>query len=68
MGASGTWIRSDLISEKEYAIFRGGNQENNHRAGTENSPSILSLSEVLKHRILKQKEKKRTSKMFSNSN
>ncbi|AXR65315.1 cysteine desulfurase family protein [Leptospira mayottensis] len=57
MGASGTWVRSDLISEKEFAIFHGGNQENNHRAGTENSPSILALSEVLKRRLSEQKEK-----------
>ncbi|RHX79963.1 cysteine desulfurase family protein [Leptospira yasudae] len=57
MGASGTWVRSDLVSEKEFAIFHGGNQENNHRAGTENSPSIVALSEVLKRRIPEQKEK-----------
>ncbi|EMO20402.1 aminotransferase, class V [Leptospira santarosai str. HAI134] len=57
MGASGTWIRSDLVSEKEFAIFHGGNQENNHRAGTENSPSMLALSEVLKCRIPEQKKK-----------
>ncbi|MCH1910968.1 aminotransferase class V-fold PLP-dependent enzyme [Leptospira noguchii] len=64
MGVSGTWVRSDLVSEKEYAIFRGGNQENNHRAGTENSPSILALSEVLKQRILEQKEKNELLKNF----
>ncbi|RHX89572.1 cysteine desulfurase family protein [Leptospira stimsonii] len=51
MGASATWIRSDLVSEKEFGIFRGGNQENNHRAGTENSPAILALSNILKIRI-----------------
>ncbi|EQA62664.1 cysteine desulfurase family protein [Leptospira alexanderi] len=64
MGAAGTWIRSDLVSDKEFAIFRGGNQENNHRAGTENSPSILALSEVLKHRLPEQKQKNKTLKSF----
>ncbi|EMF81318.1 aminotransferase, class V [Leptospira weilii serovar Topaz str. LT2116] len=56
MGASGTWVRSDLVSDKEFAIFHGGNQENNHRAGTENSPSIIALSEVLKRRISEQRK------------
>ncbi|XDD48780.1 cysteine desulfurase family protein [Leptospira sp. WS92.C1] len=51
MGASGTWIDPNFVGEKEFGIFRGGNQENNHRAGTENSSSILALSEVLKKRI-----------------
>ncbi|MDV6237116.1 aminotransferase class V-fold PLP-dependent enzyme [Leptospira ellisii] len=50
MGSSGTWIRPDFANGKEFSIFRGGNQENNHRAGTENSPSILALAEVLKFR------------------
>ncbi|AYV54466.1 aminotransferase class V-fold PLP-dependent enzyme [Leptospira kmetyi] len=63
MGASGTWVRSDLVSEKEFAIFHGGNQENNHRAGTENSPSILALSEVLKRRI---PEQNRISEVLKN--
>ncbi|WP_078129326.1 cysteine desulfurase family protein [Leptospira alexanderi] len=64
MGASGTWIRPDLVAEKEFAIFQGGNQENNHRAGTENSPSILALSEVLKRRIPEQKKKNDFLKSF----
>ncbi|AOP34210.1 cysteine desulfurase [Leptospira tipperaryensis] len=64
MGASGTWIRSDLVFEKEFGIFRGGNQENNHRAGTENSPAILALSNVLKKRIPETKKKNEILKTY----
>ncbi|EMY79138.1 aminotransferase, class V [Leptospira weilii serovar Ranarum str. ICFT] len=64
MGASGTWIRSNLVAEKEFSIFQGGNQENNHRAGTENSPAILALSEVLMRRIPEQKLKNEILKSF----
>ncbi|MBM9501545.1 aminotransferase class V-fold PLP-dependent enzyme [Leptospira sp. 201903071] len=64
MGASGTWIRSDLVSEKEFGIFRGGNQENNHRAGTENSPAILALSYILKRRIPEIKKKDEILKTY----
>lgn len=66
MGASATWIRSDLVSEKEFGIFRGGNQENNHRAGTENSPAILALSNILKRRIPEIKKKNEILKTYQN--
>ncbi|MBM9575679.1 aminotransferase class V-fold PLP-dependent enzyme [Leptospira sp. 201903070] len=64
MGASGTWVRSDLVFEKEFGIFRGGNQENNHRAGTENSPAILSLSNILNLRISEIEKKNEILKTF----
>jgi cysteine desulfurase len=39
MGASLSWISPKLFTE-EVKLFRGGNQENGHRAGTENSFAI----------------------------
>lgn len=44
LGASAVWFEPKLL--KEGGIFGGGNQENGHRAGTENSPAILSLAEA----------------------
>ncbi|TGK38657.1 aminotransferase class V-fold PLP-dependent enzyme [Leptospira gomenensis] len=66
MGSSGTWIRADLTNDKEFSIFRGGNQENNHRAGTENSPSILAIAEVLRFRQTQQSEKNETLRTYQN--
>ncbi len=45
---------------KDLHLFRGGNQENNHRAGTENFPSILSFASATKRQIdaLEEKNKR----------
>ncbi|TGK00588.1 aminotransferase class V-fold PLP-dependent enzyme [Leptospira semungkisensis] len=44
LGSSVLWFQPKYL--KEGGIFQGGNQENGHRAGTENSPAILALSEA----------------------
>ncbi len=44
LGASVVWLDRQYL--KEGGIFRGGNQENGYRAGTENSPAILALAEA----------------------
>ncbi|TGK05606.1 aminotransferase class V-fold PLP-dependent enzyme [Leptospira langatensis] len=44
LGSSVLWFRPKFL--KEGGLFQGGNQENGHRAGTENSPAILALSEA----------------------
>lgn len=45
MGASSTYLNSEYLS-KDIGIFSGGNQENNHRAGTENVFAIHSFRKV----------------------
>lgn len=42
---------------KDYHLFQGGNQENNHRAGTENFPSILSFADSVKLQLDALKDK-----------
>lgn len=45
MGVSGAYLSASFLKEG-LAIFSGGNQENRHRAGTENSFAIHCLQEV----------------------
>jgi cysteine desulfurase len=44
MGASAVYLDDSLISD--YLLFKGGNQENGFRAGSENSFAISCLNEV----------------------
>ncbi len=57
MGAALTGFKFPL---EKYALFGGGNQENGHRAGTENLPAILSFRSAsefqIKHLIEKNKK------------
>ncbi len=57
MGAALTGINFDL---ENYSLFGGGNQENSHRAGTENLPAILAFSKAseLQTKELAEKNKK----------
>ncbi|MCZ8343334.1 MAG: aminotransferase class V-fold PLP-dependent enzyme [Leptospira sp.] len=54
LGTSVTYI-SNL--GKSVHLFGGGNQENGHRAGTENVTSILSLGQALHYQLDKLEEK-----------
>lgn len=57
MGAAITGFNFDL---EKYAMFGGGNQENGHRAGTENLPAILSFqmaSEFQKDHLIEKNQK-----------
>lgn len=47
VGASAMFLDGKYF-KKEYAIFKGGNQENSHRAGTENSPAITAFMNAAK--------------------
>ncbi|TGN18169.1 cysteine desulfurase family protein [Leptospira idonii] len=47
-GGMGTAITSVCYDSKNFHLFAGGNQENGHRAGTENLPSILAFREASK--------------------
>ncbi len=56
MGASLTYLPSKYL-KKDFGILKGGNQENNHRAGTENSPAILAFQNAAKLQLSSLKEK-----------
>lgn len=56
MGASLTYLPSKYL-KKDLAILKGGNQENNHRAGTENSPAILAFENAAKRQLSSLKDK-----------
>ncbi|MCC6275185.1 MAG: aminotransferase class V-fold PLP-dependent enzyme [Leptospiraceae bacterium] len=43
MGSSIAYIDPELAKNKDFSIFRGGNQENGLRAGTENLQSIIAF-------------------------
>lgn len=45
-GMGGAVVCLPLEIKSEYKTFKGGNQENNFRAGTENTPSILSIKDA----------------------
>jgi cysteine desulfurase len=49
---------------KDHHLFQGGNQENNHRAGTENFPSILSFADSARLQLDTLKEKNLRLKSF----
>lgn len=55
LGASAAWF--DPVKISEGGIFQGGNQENGHRAGTENSPAILAMAEAAKFQYEGKEEK-----------
>jgi cysteine desulfurase len=44
-GSAATGINKKLYA-KEWSLIQGGNQENNHRAGTENLPSLLAFQKA----------------------
>ncbi|EPG75818.1 aminotransferase, class V [Leptospira fainei serovar Hurstbridge str. BUT 6] len=46
LGTSVLWFDPNLSAKA--GLFKGGNQENGFRAGTENSPSIIALAEAAK--------------------
>jgi cysteine desulfurase len=50
LGSGLTAVRNHLIS-KEWRFMGGGNQENGHRAGTENFPSIISFSRLAQYQL-----------------
>jgi len=56
IGSSTYYLNPKL---KQESIFKGGNQENSRRAGTENLFGIFSLAAVLKHLDTKESEKNR---------
>lgn len=47
MGASLVYLPNQYL-KKDFGVFKGGNQENSHRAGTENSPAILAFQKSAK--------------------
>ena len=59
-GMGGAVVCLPLDIKSDYKIFKGGNQENNFRAGTENTPSILSIMDasVLQLSTLEEKNKR----------
>jgi cysteine desulfurase len=50
LGSGLTAIRNNLIS-KDWRNMGGGNQENGHRAGTENFPAITSFSGLARYQL-----------------
>ncbi|MCE9500123.1 MAG: aminotransferase class V-fold PLP-dependent enzyme, partial [Leptospira sp.] len=49
-GSALTYV-DDVLVVEGFSIFKGGNQENGHRAGTENTPSIISFEESAKKQL-----------------
>ncbi|MBK9502622.1 MAG: aminotransferase class V-fold PLP-dependent enzyme [Leptospiraceae bacterium] len=56
MGASLAYAPAKYL-KKDLGIFKGGNQENNHRAGTENSASIQVFKSASKEQLATLTEK-----------
>jgi len=56
MGASLVYSPESYL-KKEFGIFKGGNQENNHRAGSENSAAIQAFELVSKEQFKTLSEK-----------
>ncbi len=56
MGASLMYAPEKYLS-KDFAIFKGGNQENSHRAGTENTPAIQAFQSASKEQLASLVEK-----------
>ncbi len=50
MGASLMYAPEKYL-KKDFGVFKGGNQENSHRAGTENSPAIQAFSASSKEQL-----------------
>jgi cysteine desulfurase len=51
-GGMGSAITRVISNAKEYRLFGGGNQENSHRAGTENLQSILAFAKASEFQLL----------------
>lgn len=49
-GSAATGINGKLYV-KDWTFIQGGNQENSHRAGTENLPSLLAFQKVTQHQM-----------------
>ena len=65
MGASLCYLPSKYL-KKEFGVFKGGNQENSHRAGTENSPAILAFQNSAKLQLASLEEKNKRLLTYRN--
>ncbi|MDZ4727448.1 MAG: aminotransferase class V-fold PLP-dependent enzyme [Leptospira sp.] len=63
MGASLTAVRH--LTDNTH-IFAGGNQENNHRAGTENWPAIIAFQKASEYQLEQLESKNSKLKRFQN--
>ncbi|TGL65739.1 cysteine desulfurase family protein [Leptospira sarikeiensis] len=64
LGSSVLWL--DPSKLKEGGVFLGGNQENGHRAGTENSPSIQALAEAARLQFFEMETKNKRLEHYRN--
>lgn len=63
MGASLAYAPAKYL-KKDLGIFKGGNQENNHRAGTENSPAIQAFQTASKEQLATLEEKNKRLTLY----
>lgn len=64
LGSSVLWFDPKHLPEG--GVFQGGNQENGHRAGTENSPSIIALAEAAKIQFAEMENKNKRLEYYRN--
>jgi cysteine desulfurase len=65
-GGMGCALTAVFDDSNNYSIFSGGNQENGHRAGTENLPAILAFQKASEFQLLHLSEKNKRLSFFKN--